>query len=530
MNTLLRHLTFEPHGKKLRTSAAAFWLFSVHIPVAAMAISEAIAWGYLGSLFGEGLMRWFCAGFMGIIVFLIVWVIDVSLITLDRAGREHAAAILQQKSRSSQAVEFATFGLRILLLVGSLAITAPYLAQLVFHKDIQRAVNEEATMAIDTARKQIAAKFDKTLSDRDKAIEAQRQRYEQEVAGKGPSGRYGAGPAAQAVHKDLESLMGARDITLRDREATLQAFDLLAANWNANRDQLAASYGVQIPQESILENRKVMEALSRRPEFRSTEMAIRGFLGFIFAGILLLKLFEPRSVRLYLSDVLQQEYDRYLAGTFDIALPPSERSTNKLFQISPQRLYEFLVKVWVPSRLLETQQANVHARTSAAMQALNVLETMRSTLDAELDHATTEVQRVCATVDEASENLTQLRSSIMEIKSDLFYYQNELADLETPPTSLDEKSLLEYGVKRLEYRSYLQKRISEASRALEVLENNIPGETEKFNRANAALQRVDTKLKEKDDELAATQAKIRSIREELRLSAGARAHSLLSAT
>ena len=52
------------------------------------------------------------------------------------------------------------------------------------------------------------------------------------------------------------------------------------------------------------------------------------FLALIFAGLLLLKLFEPSSVRLYLSDVLQQEFSRYLAGTFDPMLPATERSTN----------------------------------------------------------------------------------------------------------------------------------------------------------------------------------------------------------
>jgi hypothetical protein len=59
--------------------------------------------------------------------------------------------------------------------------------------------------------------------------------------------------------------------------------------------------------------------------YQNTEIAVKAFLAFVFFGLLLLKLFEPTSIRLYMSEVLQQEYLRYLAGTFDEVLPDSEQ-------------------------------------------------------------------------------------------------------------------------------------------------------------------------------------------------------------
>ena len=527
MNALLRHLRLEPHGQRLMTSSAAFWLFSARVLVFAMAAAETVAWGYLGFLFGEGPVRWIAAAFMGAIIFLVVWMIDVSLITLDRAWKEHAREILGRDLRRPRLLDVITFGLRILLLVGSLTVTAPYLAQVVFHNDIQRYVDREAVGAIDAARRQLVDKHDSVIGRKSKEIEEKRLRYEQEVAGKGPSGRYGAGPAAQAMLGDVKKLEGERDDLLRDRERAFKDFDGLASNWGPNREKLAASYNVAVPQASVLENRRALDALRKRPEYRSAELAVKAFLGFIFAGLLLLKLFEPSSARLYLSDVLQQEFGRYLAGTFDSMLPTTERSTNSRFEMSPQRFHDFLVRVWVPARRLEAQQADAHARTSAVAQNLDLLEQMKVRVDNELGQAVAEVRSVCTTMDEASKSLTELHSAIVTVGADLAYYQGELATLEAPRSTLDEKSQLQYEMKRLEYRSHLQRKIAAADRALHELNEAVPTETERFNRATAALKRVETKLEEKEAELAVTQSKIRAVRDQLLLSASDRAQSLL---
>lgn len=530
MRELMSHLRLEPHGRRLLMSSASFWLFSARVMVLTMAAAECVAWSYLGFLFGQGAVRWFTAFFMGTVIFLVVYMIDVSLLTLDRAWREHAREILDQKPPRLGFMDVLTFGLRILLLVGSLTITAPYLAQIVFHNDIVKFVDAEAAGNIDHSRQQLVEKYDTALTAKNGEIEKQRLRYEQEVAGQGPSGRYGAGPAAQAMLADVKKLEEERNLLAQQKERALKDFDALALDWKSNGDKLAATYNVTIPRVSILENRKALEVLGQKPEFRSTQLAIKGFLLFIFAGLVLLKLFEPSSVRLYLSDVLQQEYGRYIAGTFDSMLPPTERSTNARFVMSPQRLYGFLVRVWMPARRLEADLANSQARRAAAEEQLDALDQIKVRINNELTQSANELKAVCESADEAKRSLTELYSAVKTVQADLAYFHSEVAALEDPGPVLDDKSRLEYAMKRLEYRSNLQRKISDADRALHELNEAVPTETEKFQRAAAFLKRVEAKLRDKEVELSDTEKKIRALRDQLLSSARAKAESFLRGT
>ena len=314
---------------------------------------------------------------------------------------------------------------------------------------------------------------------------------------------------------------------LHQNDAAIQEFGSLAKDWRSNRDKLSAAYNVVTPQESILENRKALEDLRHRPEFASTELAIKAFLVFILSGLLLLKLFEPASVRLYLSDVLQQEFDRYLAGTFDPLLPPTERSSSKTYTMSPQRLHGFLVGIWIPARQLEAQQADARARTSSATLSLDLLERMKDRINVELTQVSSEVQHVCTTADEANRSLTELHSAIATFGSDLAYFRSEMDRMVTVGNGLDQKSQVEFEMKRLEYRSNLQVKAVDAERALNELKEQLPFETERFKRASAALKQVEDKLHQKESELAEAQDHIRAVRDQLLSATGQQAHSLL---
>lgn len=532
MQELWRHLQFLPHGRRLLTSSAAFWFFSARVLVFAMAMAEAVAWAYLGFLFGEGLTRFIVATFTGVVIFLVVWIIDVSLITLDRAWSEHKTEILGQLSsrdRWRKVRECFTFSLRIALLLGSLTITAPYLAQLVFHKDIERFIAAEATAALDRTRKELIQKFDSLIAAKDVEIESKRSEYVREIAGQGPSRRYGSGPAAEAILRTVSKLEAAREAMRKEKDSTINAFDTLAKNWPANRDRLGSAYNVVLPQPSILENRKALEALRTRPENQSTEFAIKAFLAFIFAGLLLLKLFEPNSVRLYLSDVLQQEYMRYLAGTFDSMLPPSERSTSNQAAMSPQRLHEFLVRIWVPARNLEEQTAKTRARTTVATQSLDMLERMRSQIANDVVAATSEVNRLRVQADDASQSLTELQSAIRAVQTDIESFETELQSLdEEEVVNLDDRNVLVYEKIRGGYRSSINRKVADAERALRELRETLPTETQKLQRVEVTLKVAEAKLREKEFELAETDKKIQNIRQLLAGSIGEGVRSILS--
>lgn len=528
---LWRHLQFLPHGERLLTSSASFWFFSARILVFAMAASEAVAWAYLGFLFGEGATRIVAATFTGVVIFLVVWMIDVSLVTLDRAWSEHSIDILgchPTTHQSRKAREAFTLTLRIGLLLGSLTVTAPYLSQLVFYKDIERFIEVESTKALDLGRAEITQRFARLIASKDREVETKRLEYEREVAGKGLSGRYGRGPAAEAMLTSVSTLEMERDELVREKQKALEQFDTLSANWRANRQTLAAIYNLVLPRSTILENRRAQEELRKRPENQSTEFAIKAFLAFIFAGLLLLKLFEPSSVRLYLSEVLQQEYSRYLAGSFDSVLAAPERSTSNSGAMPPQRLHEFLLKTWAPARRLEEQLAYSQAGAAVAGQSLDTLETMRQRVERDVAAANGEVARFRSDADEASRSLTELQSAIEAVRIDEEFFRAELAALDTEQAQLDGKSRLVYEKTRLGYQDSISQKLIEAERALRDLCESVPVETEKLRRADAALKEAETKLQDRERELSETERQLRSVRELLANSAEDRARSLLN--
>jgi hypothetical protein len=388
-------------------------------------------------------------------------------------------------------------------LAASVSITVPYLAQIVFHKDIEQFTATEATQAIDQARQIVVQKFDSAIARKNEEIAVKRAEYEAEIAGKGLSGLYGEGPVAKAKLSDALRLEGERDSLLAERDRTLAEFNRLSGEWASNREKLAASYNVNLPKASILQNRKALEEMRKRPENRQTELALKAFMWFIFAGLLLLKLFEPRSVRLYMSEVLQQEYLRYKAGTFDEWLPDGEKSTTE-FKMSPQRLYAFLVSTWLPiqkteeekkeeakrkQKLEEARQENerrreeerrewalaeeqrkrqeewdreerervraeaharrqqemrdrldaAHERIAAAQKALDHLRSQRAAANEDLQTAYNALKNCRALADVADTSFNDLKSTIDIVQKDIEYFDRELLSSDKQRANLDEK-------------------------------------------------------------------------------------------
>jgi hypothetical protein len=104
--------------------------------------------------------------------------------------------------------------------------------------------------------------------------------------------------------------------------------------------------------------RLVLDGSAQQTAYEQTKLSVTAFLAFLFAAMVLHKLFEPSAVRLYLSELLQQEYTRYLEGAFDEYLPTAERAVASRGVMSPNRLYEFLSNVWAPAQATRGAMAN----------------------------------------------------------------------------------------------------------------------------------------------------------------------------
>jgi hypothetical protein len=511
MSPLLRHLQLRPHGDHLLTSSGAFWLFSARTLIVAMALAESVAWGRLGYVFGERSIGWIAAVAVSLTIFIVVWIIDVSLITMDRAWREHSAAILgyTTKERSATLRSVATVGLRLGLLFGSLYVTAPYLAQVVFYKDIQRFIDAEAVSNIDKARKTLVTTLDANISTNAEQIAGRRLALEREVAGGGISRRYGYGPAADTIASELTKQEAQAARLAEERKEVLTAFDLLARDWRASRDRLAASYGVALPQTSILENTRALDALRQRPEYQSTELAVKAFLAFVFFGLLLLKMFEPTSIRLYLSEVLQQEYIRYLAGTFDDMLPDTERSSVRPSPMTPQRLYDFLANEWAKEHHQRARQDSKVARRRAISRGVQEFEGLRRQLHHDVVAAETAYREACAGVDDARQSVQELESALEIVKASKREYEEQLKRARDVAARLADH---ESRLRHVELTDDVRQKLRDANQLFDRLNEQQPAEKQRAERALEDQDYWRKELLKRREELTGVAQRIHDLR------------------
>ena len=507
--TVLRHMQMHPHGDRLLSSGASFWLFGARVLVLAMAAAEALAWGYLGYLFGDGWVQWVTAFLTGIVIFLVVWMIDVSLLTLDRASEEHALQIFGERPKGGNRTLRTGFavGTRIFVVVASLTITAPYLSQLVFHKEIHQWIEAEATKKIDKARVDLMAMHAENLAEKDFEIQQKRIKLEAEVAGAGVSGVYGKGPAAIEIEQSILALERDRAQLDKEQKGILTAFEADVATWRDNPGDLATRYNLVLPQSSILSNREALMALRKRPEHQQTELAIKAFLGFIFVGLLILKLFEPRSIKLYLSEVLQGENQRYLAGSFDHLLPENEQSTADTEAMTPQRLYDFLVNVWAPRRDHELKDSESRARHSLERQRITMLEDMMRQFDGIVDRARKELRQDREERDRATKSYQQLMSAIEIVKGDVATFKAQNDELQTTDR-FDPRGKAEYG-------SHVRTKLGQAERKLRELQQAEQAEKQKLDRTRVAVKEAEEALHQRTEDLRRVEAQIQEARTQM---------------
>lgn len=302
--TLGRLFTLRPYGSQLLDGMAELWLVLAPLNILSIAFCDAVAWAYFGYTTAPGFAAYVAAGAAGLIVFTLVGSVDAMFVMHDqsRLNRRDSIAI----------------GARIVLVILTFTVTAPFLTQLFFARDIEASIRRQNEQRIATRRGDTAAAFDRRAESLRTQLAQRQGALEKEIAGAGASGRYGRGPTAGAIANEIESLQSAIAATERGRIAELATFD------QAPPEVLASRYGVDLVREGPATRARVVAELETSPAFRSTQLTIKAFLVFMFLGLVCLKLFQPESVRIYYSGQLQSAYARWKAGVFDHRLDPHE--------------------------------------------------------------------------------------------------------------------------------------------------------------------------------------------------------------
>jgi len=312
-----------------------------------MATAEGLSWGYLGYFFGQGWVSWLSALVAGGFVFSIIWLIDASFMTLDTARAFYDKALLGRDEISVARQKLQTGAgilVRAAIILASLVISAPFLAQIIFERDIDAVIARQNGTLIAAKRGELAAEWAEGINKLEDDIdEAERLRVP-ESAGQGPSGQIGRGPVVRTIESQLEDLRAELAAKRKFLSDSLGSFDSMT---NA---ELARLYGLEFLDGGLQARGRALKQLMDNPSYTSAELAVRAFLAFIFLSLVILKMFSPRSVRIYYNEQLQDFYNQYLTGRFDRWLEDVEKSTSPKAAVWPLQFEDWCVNTYTVIR------------------------------------------------------------------------------------------------------------------------------------------------------------------------------------
>jgi hypothetical protein len=422
LRALMLQFSLRPHGDQLCTPTARFWIFCARVLILIMALAEAVSWGYVGSLFGAGFASWLTGLAAATSLFFVIWLVDATFVTMD-TSRAYYQRVLSTEDQKAGEIEQRKFlaGLliRAAIVVVSLWITAPFLAQLVFRRDVVDSIASRNRSAIASARETLATRYEQQLQPLDSALNDAQDAGILEASGQGLSGRYGRGAAVIAIEQRVEDLKRRISTTSRERDSVLYAFD------HAGATELGSRFGVPLLDDGLRSRSQVLQLMLDNPDYSGAQVALSVFLSFLFLGLLILKLFQPRSVAIYYSEQLQSLYTDYTQGKFDEHLDPHDRPRTGA-PMTPQRFEEWSLKSYKYVREEEERRR----RTEQMIQTHE--RKMRTWVD--------DLRLQEDLLDERRKRFDTISAEVIEIESRL-QSLNLQADLERKELSRSNKTL-----------------------------------------------------------------------------------------
>lgn len=425
--TLAKLFTLRPYGNNLLDGVAATWMFLAAINILSIAFCDAVAWAYFAYTTTTGMQAYAAAGVAGLIVLLLVGSVDAMFVMYDRdrgssnAAREVPGSGIKRFFGSIRRDHVAVLA-RIVLVILTFTITAPFLTQLLFARDIEASIARANEQAIATKRGEVAAAFDRRLAQDGALLDSRRRDLEREIAGSGASGRYGKGPTAIAIEREIEQLQSRIAATESARSTELHNLDQAVAT----PEVLANRYGIDLVRQGPDTRARVVAELEKSPSFRTTRRNIKAFLVFMFLGLVCLKLFQPESVRIYYSARLQAAYARMKLGAFNHRLDAREHPDAG--GMSPIRFadwYENDQQVREMTDRLREQTASVIERLKTQEDALHVLH---ETLRADIARMQDDLNRTARERDEIEQQVVARRNELASLQAKISEEQQALDD------------------------------------------------------------------------------------------------------
>ncbi|MCZ6621461.1 MAG: hypothetical protein O7C72_06135, partial [Deltaproteobacteria bacterium] len=327
----------RPYGKYLLTPAASVWFLFMAFLVSIMAIVEGATWGIISTYVIPDPYK-MAAVFVGLIIFALIWIFDSSLVTLDLSTPPSSDRKEFQRNTSLTMFFSSRLGwgalLRIAVITTSLLVTAPLLTQLLLSEDIEEVLNRQRGEIRVQLLTDVAREHSPKLDKLNELLHALRRNLTGELAGRGQSGLYGDGPVAKAIRDQINIY------ELKAKKVQQQMEQEIELIETSGAQELATRYGVAPLQNTFGNRRQIQHSLlkaSDNQQYKTLELLARIFLTFIFIALVGLKVFQPRSVGIYLDEHLQDMYLRYLSGGLDHSIEEIEYADG----VSPMTPYRF---------------------------------------------------------------------------------------------------------------------------------------------------------------------------------------------
>lgn len=324
MKWFVRILSLKPYGAKLLTPSAHYWFSFMALLVMIMALTEGLTWGYISNYLLPGQYSGALSLFIGIVIFTLIWIVDATLVTIDlsqttsieRKKDNHRLIVTAILKILSNKLGWGAV-IRIVVVTLSMMFTAPLLTQVFLSEDIENELNRIEGKSRTSLIKSVNDKYLPTIAEEDKKLDDLNLRLSSEISGNGQSRRYGEGPVAKSIRDHIYQVKNALESLQTARKTEIDFIN------NSDIKGLSERYGLSLSNNTLANRSKVQETLVKNSAaHRNVEFLARIFLGFIFIALLGLKIFQPRSVHIYLSEHLQDLYTRYLSGEFNSLISP----------------------------------------------------------------------------------------------------------------------------------------------------------------------------------------------------------------
>lgn len=333
------YLNLRVNGKNLLTGAASSHLSIMAFVMFLVALSEGLAWGYLGSTFTASIPL--LGGLaLGLFVFFLIYFFDRSLMTYDTLTKEHSSSLTSTatpliESKLSKILSYKGFIFRILLVSLSIYITAPFLTQLVFKSDIDNFLTAESQAVLVTEKQRI--KQELILQKQEQLLKIKNIDAVLLAEESGKYGTTGYGKKAAAL-QEQKTLLDARLVFLEEQSKTkLASLELAFKNKDTS---VLESFGVVLKKDSPTLRSDAIESLKANPAYQQTEQAVLILILILSSAMFGLKFISPRALKLYFSSQLQEQYVCYTLGKYDQYLPEFEKSCNNTSYISLPEEFE----------------------------------------------------------------------------------------------------------------------------------------------------------------------------------------------